>query len=116
MWLVYVLGFVVDVVLKQGQANDYQNAIDLVRTSGARVVHPVFITPPEDWLVEGGTNVDDLMDNILRSQARAGCEYYLGTLEDCNVKTMSDIIAFNKANAEKEFDDGNTPFHWILGY
>ncbi|OAG19567.1 amidase signature enzyme [Alternaria alternata] len=86
-------------------ANDYKRVIDLVRDSGARVVHPVFITPPEDWLVEGGTNVDDLMDDIMRSQARAGCEYYLSTLEDCNMKTMSDIIEFNKANAEKEFDD-----------
>lgn len=98
----------------KGQANDYQNAIDLVQTSGARVVHPVFITPPQDWLVEGGTNVDDLMGDILSSQASAGCECYLGTLEGCDVKTLSDIIAFNNANAEKEFDDGNVSFHLLF--
>ena len=49
--------------------------IDLLRRSGANVVHPVYITPPEEWLVEGGSNVDDLMDDIMRSQARVGYEY-----------------------------------------
>lgn len=62
------------------QTNVYRKVIDLVRTSGACVVHTVFIAPPENWLVEGGANVDDLMDGIMRSQARAGCEYYLGAL------------------------------------
>jgi amidase len=79
--------------------------IDLLRRSGANVVHPVYITPPEEWLVEGGTNVDDLMDDIMRSQARAGCEYYLGTLDGCDMKSLEDIIEFNKATAAKEFDD-----------
>lgn len=40
------------------QADDYHNVIRLLQTTGARVVHPVYITPPEEWLVEGGTNVE----------------------------------------------------------
>jgi amidase len=69
-------------------------------------VHLVYITPPEEWLVEGETHVDDLMYDIMRSQARAGCEYYLGTIDGCDIRSIEDIIEFNKANAEKEFDDG----------
>jgi amidase len=80
--------------------------ITLLRVSGANVVYPVYITPPEEWLVEVATNVDDLMDDIMRSQARAGCEYYLGTLDDPEVKNLQSLIDFNKANPEKEFDDG----------
>jgi amidase len=65
-------------------------------------------------LVEGGTNVDDLMDDIVRSQARAGCEYYFGTLDDGNMKTMRDIIKFNNANAEKEVDAGDISFYLLF--
>lgn len=97
-------------MLKLKQANDYQNTTNLLRSFGAWAIHPVFITPPEDWLVEGGINFDDLMEDIMRSEARAGCECYLGTLEDGNMKTLSDIMAFNEANDDKEFDDGNTFF------
>jgi amidase len=46
------------------------------------------------------------MDNIMRSQARAGCEYYLATLDGCDMISLEDIIESNKADAEKEFDDG----------
>ncbi|KAF2105614.1 amidase signature domain-containing protein [Lophiotrema nucula] len=86
-------------------ARDYDDVMNLLRTSGAHVVHPVYITPPEKWLVEGGTDVDDLMDDIMRSQARAGCEYYLGTLDDPKITSLQDIIDFNNAHPEKEFDE-----------
>ncbi|KAF2498920.1 amidase signature enzyme [Lophium mytilinum] len=86
-------------------AREYQDAIDLLRASGAKVVHPVHITPPEKCLVEGGTDVDDLMVDIMRSQARAGCEFYLKSLENPRVRNLQDIIAFNAANPEKEFDE-----------
>jgi amidase len=82
-----------------------RDVIDQLRRSGANVVHPVYITSPEEWLVESGTNVDDLMDDVMRSQARAGCEDYLGTLDGCDMKSLEDIIEFNKANAGKEFDN-----------
>jgi amidase len=92
--------------LIEHQVRDYDNVIKVLRDSGAKVTHPVYITPPEKWLVEGGTNVDDLMDDIMRSQARAGCEYYLRTLEDSKITKLQDIIDFNNVNPEKEFDEG----------
>ena len=46
------------------------------------------------------------MNDIIRSQVSAGCETYLSTLGDPKMKALADIIKFNEANAEKEFDDG----------
>ena len=89
--------------------------IRLLQTTGACVVHPVYITPPEEWLVEGGTKVDDLMDDIIRSQARAGCESYLRTLDKSKVTTLTDIIKFNIENADQEFDEGTEIYiHLII--
>lgn len=88
------------------QARVYHSAIALVRSSGARVVHPVYITPAEQCPVDGGTNVGDLMNDIIRNQMRAGCESYLRTLDKSSMRTLADMIAFNDANADKEFDDG----------
>ncbi|KAF2806717.1 amidase signature enzyme [Mytilinidion resinicola] len=85
-----------------GHAREYQDAIDQLRESGANVVHLVCITPPEQWRVEGGTrDVDDLM----RSQTRAGYEFYLRSFEDPKVRSLQDTIAFNAANPETEFDE-----------
>ncbi|KAF2441737.1 amidase signature enzyme [Karstenula rhodostoma CBS 690.94] len=86
-------------------ARDYSHAIELLRKSGANVVHPVYITPPEEWGVEDRTNVSDLMDDILHSQVRAGCEYYLGTLHDNELKTLQDIIDYNSSHSDKEFHE-----------
>jgi amidase len=97
---------------KDKYANDHRDVVELFRNSGANVVHAVYITPPEEWLVEGGTNVDDLMDDIMRSQARAGCDYYLRTLDGSDLKTLEDIIAFNESNADNEFDDGRYALHY----
>jgi len=46
------------------------------------------------------------MNDIIRSQVRVGCEYYLGTLNDPKMTTLADIIEFNGANADEEFHDG----------
>jgi amidase len=74
-----------------------------------RVVHPVHITPPETFLLEDGTNIGDLMGSVMRSQARAGCETYLRTLDDSDVRTLEDIIEYNEAHADREFDAGRSP-------
>ncbi|ESZ98762.1 hypothetical protein SBOR_0868 [Sclerotinia borealis F-4128] len=85
---------------------DYQRAIQMIQEHGGRVVHPVHITPPEEYIVDSeGGNVDDLMDNIMRSQARDGCKKYLSSLEYSKVNDLKDIINFNQANAAIEFDD-----------
>jgi hypothetical protein len=88
------------------QAHEYHAAIDLLRKHGARIVHPVYITPPEKCLVEDGTDVNDLMNDIIRSQIRAGCEYYLSTLDNPAVTDLAGIIEINEANADEEFDEG----------
>lgn len=72
-------------------------------------MHPVFVTPPEKWLVGDGTNVDDLMDDILRSEVRTGCEYYLSTLDDSEFKTLQDIIDYNASHPDHEFHEGIFP-------
>ncbi|KAF2657867.1 amidase signature enzyme [Lophiostoma macrostomum CBS 122681] len=84
---------------------DYDDAIKLLRELGAKVTNPVYITPPEKWLVERGIDVNDLMTDIMRSQARAGCENYLRTLDHSQVTGLQDIIDFNDANPEKEYDE-----------
>ncbi|KAF2837325.1 amidase signature enzyme [Patellaria atrata CBS 101060] len=69
-----------------------------------RVAHPVYITPPENCLAEGGTNVDDLMDDIMRTQARDESSFFcLDGLENAKIKSLQDIIDFNSANEVKEF-------------
>jgi amidase len=69
-------------------------------------VHPVYITPPEGCLIEGGTDVNDRMNDIIRSQVRAGCDYYLSTLDNPAVTDLAGIIEFNEANADEELEDG----------
>lgn len=76
------------------------------------MIHPIYITPPDEWLIKGGTNVDGLIDDIIRSQARAGCEYYLESLEDSKPKSLEDIIEYNKDYADKEFDEGTCHILW----
>jgi amidase len=88
------------------QAREYHAAIDVLRKSRARVVHPVYITPPEKCMVEGETDVNVLMNDIIRGQVRAGCEYYLSTLDNPAVTDLAGIMEFNEANADIEFDDG----------
>lgn len=46
------------------------------------------------------------MDDIILSQARAGCESYLCTLDKSEVTTLTDVIKFNIENADQEFDEG----------
>ncbi|KAF2823653.1 amidase signature enzyme [Ophiobolus disseminans] len=70
-----------------------------------RVVHLVHITPPEKYFVEGGIDINDLMNDIIRSQARVGCESCLGTLDASAVRTLDDIIAFSEAKADKELGE-----------
>ena len=77
----------------------------------------------------GETNVDDLMDNIISKlskppscmyptdradqlpgeQAKTGFEQYLQTLKVSKVRSLEDIIQFNKDNADLEFDHGMFP-------
>lgn len=47
---------------------DYQRAMHIIREHGGRVVHPVHITPAEEYIVDSkGGNVGDLMNVIMSS-------------------------------------------------
>ncbi|KAH9209837.1 amidase signature domain-containing protein [Leptodontidium sp. 2 PMI_412] len=91
-------------------AREYLLAIDKIREHGGRVVHPVHITPPEGYIVdEDGGNVDDLMDDVMKSQAREGCEKYLSSLAYTKVHNVKEIIEFNDSNVATEFDENLCP-------
>ncbi|KAL5328043.1 hypothetical protein ACEPPN_005750 [Leptodophora sp. 'Broadleaf-Isolate-01'] len=91
-------------------AREYLLAIDKIREHGGRVVHPVHITPPEGYIAdEDGGNVDDLMDDVMKSQAREGCEKYLSSLAYTKVHNLKEIIEFNDSNVATEFDENLCP-------
>ncbi|PVH86312.1 amidase signature enzyme [Cadophora sp. DSE1049] len=85
---------------------EYFLAVDKICEHGGRVVHPVHITPPKEYIVdEDGGIVDDLMDDVMKSQAREGCEKYLSSLAYTKVHNLKDIIELNDSNVATEFDE-----------
>ncbi|KAM5347848.1 hypothetical protein ACJ41O_007672 [Fusarium nematophilum] len=85
-------------------AREYDEAKDKLRQSGVKVAD-VYIIPPEEYMI-GDTNVDDLMDIIIRQQGKDGFERYLNTLEVSKVRTLEEIIQFNERHADIELHNG----------
>ncbi|KAJ4255899.1 hypothetical protein NW757_004522 [Fusarium falciforme] len=85
-------------------AREYQQAKDTLRQSGVKVVD-AYIIPPEEYMI-GDTNVDDLMDKIIRCQGKNGIERYLKALKFSKVRTLEQILKFNEDHAEVELDKG----------
>ncbi|KAI8685508.1 hypothetical protein NCS55_00223300 [Fusarium keratoplasticum] len=88
-------------------AREYQQAKDTLRQSGVKVVD-AYIIPPEEYMI-GDTNVDDLMDKIIRCQGKNGIERYLKALKFSKVGTLEQILQFNEDHAEVELDKGYCP-------
>ncbi|KAL6353553.1 hypothetical protein LRP88_14049 [Fusarium phalaenopsidis] len=88
-------------------AREYQQAKDTLRQSGVKVVD-AYIIPPEEYMI-GDTNVDDLMDKIIRCQGKNGIERYLKALKFSKVRTLEQILQFNEDHAEVELDKGYCP-------
>ncbi|KAJ4226433.1 hypothetical protein NW759_005020 [Fusarium solani] len=88
-------------------AREYRQAKDMLRQSGVKVVD-AYIIPPEEYMI-GDTNVDDLMDKIIRCQGKNGIERYLKALKFSKVRTLEEILQFNEDHAEVELDKGYCP-------
>ncbi|KAF4513450.1 hypothetical protein G6O67_000720 [Ophiocordyceps sinensis] len=91
----------------QQTAREYQAAKDELRKNGVKVVD-VYIIPPEAYMI-GDTNVDDLTDSIIRQQAKAGFERYLKALKFSKVRSLEEVIEFNQAHANVEFNNDYCP-------
>ncbi|KAI8723213.1 Amidase domain-containing protein [Fusarium sp. LHS14.1] len=85
-------------------AREYQQAKDMLRQSGVKVVD-VYITPPEEYMV-GDRNVNELMRKIIRCQGKNGIERYLKGLRFAKIKTLEDVIRKHKEFSGWEFEDG----------
>ncbi|EEU40698.1 uncharacterized protein NECHADRAFT_76112 [Fusarium vanettenii 77-13-4] len=85
-------------------AREYQQAKDMLRQSGVKVVD-AYIIPPEEYMI-GDISVDDLMDKIIRCQGKNGIERYLKALKFSKVRTLEEILQFNEDHAEVELDKG----------
>ncbi|KAM4063679.1 amidase [Hirsutella rhossiliensis] len=86
---------------------EYQAAKGELRKNGVKVVD-VYITPPEVYMI-GDTNVDDVMDSIIRQQAKAGFERFLKALKFSKVRSLDEVIEFNQAHADVEFNKDYCP-------
>ncbi|KPM45951.1 hypothetical protein AK830_g653 [Neonectria ditissima] len=94
-------------VIKKSQSREYQEAKEKLRENGVKVVD-VYLTPPEEYMV-GNTNIDDLMDIIIKQQGKNGFERYLKTLEVSKVRTLEEIIQFNRDHEAVEFHKDYSP-------
>ncbi|KAK7403996.1 hypothetical protein QQX98_010223 [Neonectria punicea] len=86
---------------------EYRQANEELRKNGAKVVD-VYLTPPEEYMI-GDTNVDDLIDIILKQQGKNRFERYLKTLQVSKVRTLEEIIHFNEDHENVEFHEGYCP-------
>jgi amidase len=85
-------------------AEAYNNAKKTLRDHGV-TVKDVYITPPEQYMVDG-VNVDDLMDVIINRQSKRGFDDYLKDLQYTDVHTLAEVIKFNERHPDLEFHKG----------
>uniref|UniRef100_A0A8H7NGZ5 Amidase domain-containing protein n=1 Tax=Bionectria ochroleuca TaxID=29856 RepID=A0A8H7NGZ5_BIOOC len=85
----------------------YEQAIEKVEASGARVEYPVPL-PSCDKLTMPDGDMTAMEVVILREYSR-NIGQCLGILQDCNVRTAAELIAWNEEHAEIEmpFDNAN---------
>ncbi|CAM1505655.1 Fc.00g112920.m01.CDS01 [Cosmosporella sp. VM-42] len=88
-------------------AREYQAAKEKLHEHGVKVVD-AYLTPPEDFMI-GDTNVDDLMDIIIKHQGKNGSERFLKDLEFSKVRTLEDVVKFNNDHSDVEFDKDYCP-------
>ncbi|CAG9953360.1 unnamed protein product [Clonostachys rosea f. rosea IK726] len=82
----------------------YEQAIEKVEASGARVEYPVPL-PSCDKLTMPDGDMTAMEVVILREYSR-NIGQYLGILQDCNVRTAAELIAWNEEHAEIEMPFG----------
>jgi amidase len=71
-----------------------QQAIQDMKNAGAEII--------DDLKLEGRGEWGKAEWTVLMTELKADLTSYLGTRNDLNVKTLSDLIAFNQANADTE--------------
>ena len=69
-------------------------ALEAMRARGARIVDPIDLRPT--------TSMRRAETTVLGYEFKAGLRAYLETLPDAPIRTLADLIAFNRANAREE--------------
>ena len=88
--------------VKQQQDRDFSSAIRTIRESGGVVVEDVVLPQVSDLVWEG----EDALEQIWGKDAKSGLESFLAEYEDAQVRTVEELVQFNKDHADVELPPG----------